>query len=476
MTAKKEFTVVKRWTAAEEAALKAGIRKYGAGAWVRIRDDKEFGHFLERRTGMQLKDKWRNLLKFGHITEAEGRRPAGAAPCGACGCVALPGADGKCGACGVHLGNSSAATAASTPELVGAAHGTQRHSAGGGGASGGVSKRGKARRAGTRAAASRGAPLAATSASAGQAFAVPTFVAGARLMVEDSVHSNVWWQGMVVRQAGADVWITFPGWSDGVAERVDASSARLWSGAITTGAGGKKAWRHLGGGAWSVRSRERGERRPPAEALAGPTPPVLSTSNKAPRAKLGALGARSVTPDSAELSAAATAAAALTEGPQPRAPRSRRGARRDPLAEWFSHHRELLRSDFDAAAPPRAQVPFGTRCSGSAGNSVSLGATSEGTQVDWARSEADTSEMVARMEAYETPAEVSESFDEFADLLKAADGSAEAAARGVGCAPAALASPAQREPEHRLPRLAGVLPPPPLEVCGPDAWAEPVAV
>ena len=73
MTAKKEFTVVKRWTAAEEAALKAGIRKYGAGAWVRIRDDKEFGHFLERRTGMQLKDKWRNLLKFGHITEAEGR-------------------------------------------------------------------------------------------------------------------------------------------------------------------------------------------------------------------------------------------------------------------------------------------------------------------------------------------------------------------------------------------------------------------
>ena len=77
MTRKKEFT--KRWAVAEEAALKAGIRKYGAGAWVRIRNDKEFGHFLERRTRTQLKDKWRNLLKFGHMTEAEGRRPAGAA-------------------------------------------------------------------------------------------------------------------------------------------------------------------------------------------------------------------------------------------------------------------------------------------------------------------------------------------------------------------------------------------------------------
>ena len=77
MTRKKEFT--KRWAVAEEAALKAGIRKYGAGAWVRIRNDKEFRHFLERRTGTQLKDKWRNLLKFGHMTEAEGRRPAGAA-------------------------------------------------------------------------------------------------------------------------------------------------------------------------------------------------------------------------------------------------------------------------------------------------------------------------------------------------------------------------------------------------------------
>ena len=48
MTAKKEFTVVKRWTAAEEAALKAGIRKYGAGAWVRIRDDKVRSHTRSR--------------------------------------------------------------------------------------------------------------------------------------------------------------------------------------------------------------------------------------------------------------------------------------------------------------------------------------------------------------------------------------------------------------------------------------------
>lgn len=113
MTAKKEFTVVKRWTAQEEIALKAGIAKHGAGAWVRIREDPEYSHLLKRRTGMQLKDKWRNLIKFGHISAEEGREaesrardPAklrqGVRACLNCG--ALVHANAKaCGGCGGSL-------------------------------------------------------------------------------------------------------------------------------------------------------------------------------------------------------------------------------------------------------------------------------------------------------------------------------------------------------------------------------------
>lgn len=58
------------WDAAEENALKAGVKKHGLGAWERIRTDPEFTILLHR-TGVQLKDKWRNLVKFRHITPDE---------------------------------------------------------------------------------------------------------------------------------------------------------------------------------------------------------------------------------------------------------------------------------------------------------------------------------------------------------------------------------------------------------------------
>ena len=424
---------------------------------------------------MQLKDKWRNLLKFGHITEAEGRRPAGATPCPSCGTVALPGADGRCGACGAMYGSTSSkgadtflsaaavAAAAATVGVGAPLPATQRAAADGGSAVPGAAP--KRRSGGSRV-------NAAAALRAGALPSVPavkprTFEAGAKLMVEDRVHSNVWWQGQVVKQEGSDVWLTYPGWDAGTQERVDASSSRLWSvPASGRGAGNKKAWRHLGGGAWSVRSRERGERRPPAEALAGPSPPAHGPGGARLGAGMDGLRQRSMTPDSGanEVSAAAAAVAALAEGPQPRAPRGRRGARRDPLAEWFSTHRELLRGVVDASAPPRAQVPFGAKRASSGSTGTPNG------HLEWCtRSEADTATCGSHGDTEMTTEEHEEavSYADVADLVLAAGGSIQAAARAHGCAAAALASPAT---PCRPARLAGVLPAPPLEACGADAW------
>nr|AKV71972.1 single MYB histone protein [Rehmannia glutinosa] len=50
-----------KWTSEEEAALKAGIRKYGLGKWSTILKDPEFNAVLRSRSNVDLKDKWRNL-------------------------------------------------------------------------------------------------------------------------------------------------------------------------------------------------------------------------------------------------------------------------------------------------------------------------------------------------------------------------------------------------------------------------------
>ncbi|XP_052196238.1 telomere repeat-binding factor 1-like [Diospyros lotus] len=50
-----------KWTAEEEAALKAGVAKYGAGKWSTILKDPEFGDVLCLRSNVDLKDKWRNI-------------------------------------------------------------------------------------------------------------------------------------------------------------------------------------------------------------------------------------------------------------------------------------------------------------------------------------------------------------------------------------------------------------------------------
>lgn len=50
-----------RWTPGEEAALKAGINKYGVGKWSTILKDPEFNTILRSRSNVDLKDKWRNM-------------------------------------------------------------------------------------------------------------------------------------------------------------------------------------------------------------------------------------------------------------------------------------------------------------------------------------------------------------------------------------------------------------------------------
>ncbi|KAL2900644.1 Telomere repeat-binding factor 1 [Bienertia sinuspersici] len=50
-----------KWTAEEEAALKAGVSKHGAGKWQTILRDPEYSQVLSSRSNVDLKDKWRNI-------------------------------------------------------------------------------------------------------------------------------------------------------------------------------------------------------------------------------------------------------------------------------------------------------------------------------------------------------------------------------------------------------------------------------
>ncbi|BDA45575.1 probable single myb histone 3 at N-terminal half [Coccomyxa sp. Obi] len=59
------------WTAEEEEALRKGVQKHGIGSWEIIRQDANYRHLLADRTGVQLKDKWRNLVKFKHVSRVE---------------------------------------------------------------------------------------------------------------------------------------------------------------------------------------------------------------------------------------------------------------------------------------------------------------------------------------------------------------------------------------------------------------------
>ncbi|XVE66712.1 hypothetical protein DITRI_Ditri08aG0100500 [Diplodiscus trichospermus] len=50
-----------KWTPEEEAALRAGVNKHGAGKWRTILKDPQFSSVLYLRSNVDLKDKWRNM-------------------------------------------------------------------------------------------------------------------------------------------------------------------------------------------------------------------------------------------------------------------------------------------------------------------------------------------------------------------------------------------------------------------------------
>ncbi|GAB2252300.1 hypothetical protein Droror1_Dr00005147 [Drosera rotundifolia] len=50
-----------KWTAEEEAALRAGVHKHGPGKWQTILRDPEFSDILCSRSNVDAKDKWRNI-------------------------------------------------------------------------------------------------------------------------------------------------------------------------------------------------------------------------------------------------------------------------------------------------------------------------------------------------------------------------------------------------------------------------------
>ncbi|KAF5766998.1 putative transcription factor MYB-related family [Helianthus annuus] len=67
----------KRWTSEEEAALSAGVYKYGTGKWKDILNDHQFAHCLINRSNVDLKDKWRNLGCNASNSQGSSRRHTG---------------------------------------------------------------------------------------------------------------------------------------------------------------------------------------------------------------------------------------------------------------------------------------------------------------------------------------------------------------------------------------------------------------
>jgi hypothetical protein len=61
----KNGKVVKRrtWTEEEKVAVRAGVRMYGLGKWVEIKQD--YGLILRNRTAVQCKDCWRTMFRKG---------------------------------------------------------------------------------------------------------------------------------------------------------------------------------------------------------------------------------------------------------------------------------------------------------------------------------------------------------------------------------------------------------------------------
>jgi hypothetical protein len=53
----------RKWTEDELAAFKEALKVHGDGHWQKMKDDPRFSDRLAGRTGVNLKDKWRNMEK-----------------------------------------------------------------------------------------------------------------------------------------------------------------------------------------------------------------------------------------------------------------------------------------------------------------------------------------------------------------------------------------------------------------------------
>ncbi|MES1918886.1 hypothetical protein MHBO_000781 [Bonamia ostreae] len=58
------------WSDLETESLVEGVKKHGAGSWSEIKSDETLT-FSPRRTNVDLKDKWKNMVKSGKFQEYE---------------------------------------------------------------------------------------------------------------------------------------------------------------------------------------------------------------------------------------------------------------------------------------------------------------------------------------------------------------------------------------------------------------------
>jgi hypothetical protein len=61
-----------RWTVEEEDALRKGVKDYGTGRWKNIKQDPKYKVVLDKRSNVDLKDKWRNIL----VAEGQIEKPS----------------------------------------------------------------------------------------------------------------------------------------------------------------------------------------------------------------------------------------------------------------------------------------------------------------------------------------------------------------------------------------------------------------
>lgn len=53
------------WSQAAVDSLLKGVNKHGEGKWKQIKD--EYSHVFPTMDNVAIKDKWRNLVKYGYV-------------------------------------------------------------------------------------------------------------------------------------------------------------------------------------------------------------------------------------------------------------------------------------------------------------------------------------------------------------------------------------------------------------------------